>query len=882
MPTGFTDKGKKTAFLLILAIFMIFSVTGSVAACETPECDNTEPWIDLLNHEISTGDTINTIDLFEFSGDSEQPDEALEYSIQAQTHGDVIFCYIMDGRYLGCDNSETSGSSDITVSVTDPYGLSDQDTFRITVSPESPTSHPPSIDSIDMYPENPTVYDDLSCRVEASDQDSNLDYVRFMWYADNDLVKIQNIDAFGDSYTVQSTLFTGTHEEGDTVRCEATVYDTSGVSFSSQETRVIAYENTCGVNVYDLNYAGGKITARVKNTGIYDEIIEYSILIDDSTRKTDTLELNPGEESYIEYPYDFNTGDHEIVFRAESDCGYTDSEVFWYHVLDDGNGDEPDGNGYHPDVENVYITPHDPREHADLECHAEFSDSDGDLDYVKFKWYVDGSLEREITKNIYGYSDSEQDVLDSFHTDHGDEVRCQVIVYDENDNTDSESEYVYVDHYYDDHYYDDDYRYGYPEIDYINIYPEYPEPHDDLKCTVQVSGDSYLDRVVFSWYVDGDLERTSTRDINSYSATLTDTLYTQYTYYGDYVKCQARVYSTNGRTDSDYDSMRIGGHYYPPYSSDCGLNIIETDYADWLIEGDREYVKATVRNTANRNEIITVNAYLDNVLKDSHSLNVGPNQNKMFALQFTVPNSGIHTVKVTAKANCGSSDTETFSIDVKERGVSPPVVCNYNGICDPGEHYLNCPHDCPLPKPPSEMLPTSASISPTSLDIVQHRSKTIIVDMQSEKTQDFSISVSGVPSDWVSYNPIEEVTGQKRAYILVVPKNTGTYTVSVTVKALSDYKEFRKNIDLFVTTPVVSVTPGQPGITGDVVDEPEKGAMPFSLTLYIITVIVIIIAAFVIYVIYWTQNKREGQLTSEIQYPIQEAEIPSRTVDDYL
>jgi hypothetical protein len=885
MLTDYTNRGSRTAFLLILTIFMVFSVTGSVAAaCETPGCDNTEPWIDLLDHEISVGDTINTIDLFQMSGDSEDPHSALEYAIEAQTHGDVIFCYIMEDRYLGCDNSETAGSSDVSVSVTDSHGLSDETTFRITVNQIPPSSHAPSIDSIDMYPQNPTVYDDISCRVEVSDQDSDLDYVRFMWYVDNSLAKIQNIEAFGNSYTVQSTLFTGNHDEGDTVRCEASVYDTRGVSFTSQETREIVYENTCGVNVYDLNYAGGKITARIKNTGIYDEIVEYSILIDDSTKKTDTLYLSPGEDSHIEYPYDFNTGDHEIVFRAESDCGHTDSEVFWYHVLDDGNGDggEPDGYGTRPDVERVYITPQNPREHYDIECYTDLEDSDGDLDYVRFKWYVDGSVEREITKNVYGYSDSAQDVLDSYYTDHGDEVRCQVIVYDEHDNSDSESKYVYVDHYYDGYYDDhyDGYRYGYPEIEYINIHPEYPEPHDDLKCTVKVSGDgSYLDRVVFSWYVDGDLERTSNRDVNSYSATLTDTLYTQYTYYGDYVKCQARVYATNGRTDSDYDSMRIGDHYYPPYYSDCGLNIIESDYADWLIEGDSEYVRVTVQNTANRNEIITVNAYLDNVLKDSHSLNVGPNDREIFGLQFNVPDSGTHTIKVTARANCGSTDTETFSIDVRERGTSPSVVCNYNGICDYGENYQNCPHDCEAPTPPSERLPTSATITPSSLDIVQHRSKTITVEMQSEESQRFSIFVSGVPSDWVSYNPTEDVEGKKSSHILIFPKSTGSYTVSVTVRALSEGNEFRKNINMFVTSPVVSVTPDQPGITGDVVDEPETEPLPFSLTIYIVTVLVIIIAAFVIYVIYWTRNKRDLP-TSDVQLPIQEE--PITTVDDYL
>ena len=63
-------------------------------------------------------------------------------------------------------------------------------------------------------------------------------------------------------------------------------------------------------------------------------------------------------------------------------------------------------------------------------------------------------------------------------------------------------------------------------------------------------------------------------------------------------------------------------------------------------------------------------------------------------------------------------------------------------------------------------------------------------------------------------------------------------------------------------------------------DTPEpgegQGILPFSLTLYIVTVVVIIIAAFVVYVIYWTQNRRET-VVRDIQLPITEA--PTRAED---
>ncbi|RLJ07112.1 MAG: hypothetical protein DRP13_04315, partial [Candidatus Aenigmatarchaeota archaeon] len=145
---------------------------------------NTPPQISgIPDYNVQVGNTIELIDLYPYASDAEDPDADLVFSIDSESEPSVIDCYVTNNRYVGCGSAQQTGYSDITVKVTDSQGLWDTDTFRITVT-EQP-SHSPQITNMEITPEHPDEYDDLTCKVWVSDGDGDLDRVRFEWYRDS-------------------------------------------------------------------------------------------------------------------------------------------------------------------------------------------------------------------------------------------------------------------------------------------------------------------------------------------------------------------------------------------------------------------------------------------------------------------------------------------------------------------------------------------------------------------------------------------------------------------------------------------------------------------------------------------------------------------------
>lgn len=283
------------------------------------------------------------------------------------------------------------------------------------------TSDVPVIQSVSLQPEIPTTYDDIVCSVNVSDENGNLDHVRFRWYVNNYLFKTEIVPVSGNFSTGESVLFWEETHEGDEILCDVTVYDTEGLSFNSAVSTRIIYQQQCAVDVYGLEYDNGVIRAYIKNTGMFDENVGYVITIDNVVHKTETISLHPEQTVKVSYGYTLTIGEHKISIRAETNCGYYDEESIRSYILHEG---------FPPEVEFVYISPVNPGEYSDLTCYAGVFDYDGNLNYAEILWYVNGYLKRSKRFMLQGSDSTISDKLSSFYIQGGDRVTCRVNVYD--------------------------------------------------------------------------------------------------------------------------------------------------------------------------------------------------------------------------------------------------------------------------------------------------------------------------------------------------------------------------------------------------------------------------------------------------------------------
>ena len=227
----------------------------------------------------------------------------------------------------------------------------------------------------------------------------------------------------------------------------------------------------------------------------------------------------------------------------------------------------------------------------------------------------------------------------------------------------------------------------------------------------------------------------------------------------------------------DYDFDGCGCHWD---DGNCGVYIEEFNYIDNVKEDGMAEAEVTVRNTGEGREIITVRLFVDGIMKDSNSVSV--DKNREFTRSFTFyPTIGTHEVKISAKANCGSSDWVSKIIKVVDLGdhIEPP----------------------PFPGPEPE--PTSIEISPINLDIQRYDAATIVVNIHSKEPQYFRIDIRDYNFDknWITYDREFYVDGDKSAYIYVTPDEYGEYEMDVYVTAKTEWKIVKETITFFVASP---------------------------------------------------------------------------------
>ncbi len=818
--------------------------TGGLTATDTFRINvqsqpqvNTPPVISgLPDQDLQIGQTIPLLDLYPYTYDSQDQDSSLGFSIDYQSNPGTISCYITGNRYLGCGAGQYQGYNDVTVRVTDTGGLSGTDTLRINVQSQPSYNHAPAINSLSITPSNPKDSEDLACNAEVTDQDGNLNRIQFRWFVDGGLAKTRNIYVSGSFATAQDTLGSTSSSTGQNVRCEATVFDAQGLQ-SSDSDSVTIESQSCGVDVYMLEILdSNRIRFRLRNTGAVAEGITYRVYVNDNLIQESTRYPESNEWSILQESYYFGNGEFLVKVKATADCGDTDTEAV-LHTRGTSYSDLPS-------VDSISITPTDPDENDDLTCRADVSDPDSGLDRIKFRWLVEGSLERTRTVDVSGSSDTAEDTLDSYSFSDGDEVECEATVYDSDSNSDSSSDSVTIG--------GDGHGCG---VDVFNL----RAIGDEIRFEVRNTGNRDQD-INYKIYVEDQVVEQSTIWLDSGERRTVQESF----YFGNdddyFVKVKVTAdcgstdwesvyHQTGGQCETKYlDEYRCNGLWsqrkyqnsdcstlwvnmescpngcFSGFCSgsggQCGLLVQKFDFQTSIIEGNVATVTLEAKNTGARQETIIMSLTVDGELKESqtYTASQGSSAAKIFSYY---PSLGTHTIIAKAQSSCGSVQTKSATVTVMRPGTGDPYQ--------------------PTPSQPEPSLPTSVSIYPVSLDAGYCEGKAITIDIYSAKTQTFSIAVAGIPEEWMNYqsqNVVEK--GYRKLYVFVSPKEMGTHKLSISVKALGEGSNFQQDVSIYTAGCRPQEAQGTDFISGYFIEASQNPAFWLIVLILVISIVVII------------------------------------------
>jgi hypothetical protein len=93
-----------------------------------------------LLYQTNSGTKQNVLDLYAYVSDEHTPDSSLTYSV-SDPNNVVTF----DGRYIDLDTSGFTGTTTVTVQVTDAMGFKDTNTFNVTLANQISTVYLPAV-----------------------------------------------------------------------------------------------------------------------------------------------------------------------------------------------------------------------------------------------------------------------------------------------------------------------------------------------------------------------------------------------------------------------------------------------------------------------------------------------------------------------------------------------------------------------------------------------------------------------------------------------------------------------------------------------------------------------------------------------------------------
>ncbi|MEE9323334.1 MAG: PKD domain-containing protein [Candidatus Aenigmarchaeota archaeon] len=662
----------------------------------------------------------------------------------------------------------------------------------------------PVIDSVVIDPENPTRYDDLTCSVDVSDSDGDLDYVDFKWYVNGILTKENTRLVYGSEDSTSDTLGSQYTDANDYVVCQIRVYDfEEAYSF---ETHAVHVGPTPSNSMPTVSYVD--ITPRHPNP---QQDLTCSVFATDADDNLDYVlfqwerngNLVRSASKYVEGSSDLaiDTLDSSHTYsgdwiKCKADVydtyGARDSEDSLLVVIEGeqprqpGQSEQPGQPPYYPSYSSYSFSNKKPvavltankfyvdRDETVLFSGVGSSDSDGYVLQYKFD-YGDGEQSAWLPSETY-YTYHAYDMEGTYQA----RVKVKDDEYLESDW--SNPVMIRVNGYD---------RYGYgddPEIDDIDIFIDDYNSYVNFECWIDTfdrNGD--LEYVKFKWYLNGELFTTEKISVSGRSDEAISAINLKvdehYT-----LECKATVYDEEH--NSDQASNSVSGQFIAGEEEGCKISVNRFDYYSYLRKVDKGWVEMEVENTGERSGTLTMELYVDDSLKDEYKkyISAGEKAEKRFEFPISV---GTHKVRVESYLPCSEHVTKFTEMTLFP--VSPRVFV-------------------PEEEEKEPEITTSVTISSTSLDIEANSGKTLEVIIESPEPAKFNISVEGLPENWVNYPGEIEVDGRETIYMYIVPKDVGNYEFTVKVKTGSE--TFEKDIGLYVAPAGEEGEEGMNGITG--------------------------------------------------------------------
>ena len=185
----------------------------------------------------------------------------------------------------------------------------------------------------------------------------------------------------------------------------------------------------------------------------------------------------------------------------------------------------------------------------------------------------------------------------------------------------------------------------------------------------------------------------------------------------------------------------------------------------------------TIQNTGIFGHIATVRVLLDNVFHSTSTIPLFSSQEAARTVTIAT-GSGSHSLQVTAAASCGATDSRTASFTI----AAPPVVRE------------------PL-QFPSFPLNTSVSIFPETVDMRTGDARAFTITIQSARHQQFLLSITGLPPEWLDFTSVLNVEGNATTYLTLLAEQSGLYHPTVQIVAAAENKTFTFPIEVFVASP---------------------------------------------------------------------------------